>query len=131
MEAIICKKMIRLVGNNVNFTIHVRDEHITRHGKLHNFFGSIALIHDFSFTNVANHILQHNWLDLTADIFIPNSIEQEAIAYDYAYMAIHVAVKCIDYFKFLDKLYPDHRPDNFTHLLTSKINVIPLHVIAI
>ena len=62
-------------------------------------------------------------------MFIPNSIEQEAIVYDYAYMAIRVAVKYIDYFKFIDKLFPDHRPDNFTHLLTSKINVILLYVL--
>ena len=129
MEAIICKKRIRLVGDNVNFTTHVRDERIARHGKMHNFFGSIALIHDFAFPNVANHSPQHNLLDLTADMFIPNSIEQEAIVYDYAYMAIRVAVKYIDYFKFLDKLFPEHRPDNFTHLLTSKTNVIPLHVL--
>ena len=44
-------------------------------------------------------------------------------------MAIRVALKYIDYFKFFDNLFPDHRPDNFTHLLTSKTNVIPLHVL--
>ena len=53
---------------------------------------------------------------LTADLFILNSIEQEAIVYDYAYMAIRVAVKYFDYFKFLDKLFPEHRSDNLTHL---------------
>ena len=85
-KSIICKKRIRLVGNNDNFTTHVRDEHIARCGNMHNFFALIALIHDFSFPNVANHLPQHNWLDLTADIFIPNSIEQEAILF----MIMHI-----------------------------------------
>ena len=63
VEAIIFKKRIRLVGDNVNFTAHVRDERIARHEKMHNLLGLIALIHDFSFKNVANHSPQHNLLN--------------------------------------------------------------------
>jgi hypothetical protein len=129
VDAIIAKKRLRLVGDNINFTTRVRDERMNRHGKMHHYFGSAVLIHDLSFPNVPTHAPQINISEMKADMFIPNSDEQDALIDDYAIIAIQIAIKHIEYFRCLESLFPKHRPDQYTHQLMKKTVVVPLHVL--
>lgn len=129
IDAIVSKKRISIVGDNVNFATSVRDERMKRHGKVHNFFGSAVLIHDLEFSSLSTQSPQIPICDLTSSLFIPNVTEQKELVNDYALMAIRVAVKYVDCFKCLDDIFPNYRPDNFTHQLMTKTGVIPLHVL--
>jgi hypothetical protein len=129
VEAILSNKRLRLIGDNAEIRTYSRDERRGRHGKMHHFFGSAVLIHDFQFPNTSTISPQRPIDDLTADFFIPNTQEQEEIVRDYACMAIKIAIKYLSCFKVLEGKFPDHFPDNFTHLLTRITKVVPLHLL--
>ena len=52
IEAIIEGKKLRLIGDNVNYYVSVRDERSTRHGRMMNLFGSAILIRELSFPDL-------------------------------------------------------------------------------
>ncbi len=127
VNAISSKKTISLVGDNVNFTVRVRDERLKRHGRMHHFFGSAVLTHDLAFPSLPSQSPQLLVGDMRTDLFVPNSSEQVELVNDYAIMAMKVAAKYINCFKRLE--FPQHRPDEYTQQLTSKTGVHPLHAL--
>ncbi len=95
VKAVKEQKQIRIVGDNLNFTTHVRDERMSKHGKMHHYFGSAILVHDLSFPNTSRVQPQIVLDAVKADLFIPDASEQQQTVNDYALMAIQVAIERI------------------------------------
>jgi hypothetical protein len=129
VETIISKKRISLVGDNVNFNTTVRDERMTRHGKLHNFFRGAVLIHDLKFPNLSAQSPQLPISHLTASLFVPNVNEQELVNDhgdscddgDSCCCEVHV------YGLFRMFGWHEQRPEVYTPQLAPKTEIIPLH----
>jgi hypothetical protein len=130
VQALTAGKRIRLVGDNVNLTVGVRDERSNRHGKQLNYFGSAALIHDLHFPAASHTTPQTDYHSLTPVDLLPSTQDINCLVYDYVHMTMHVAVKHIAYFSYLKDLIPQHLVDEHVDQLKVKTGVIPLSVLA-
>ena len=128
IDAIKCGKRVRLVGDNLNMTVGVRDERFDRHGKMLHYFGSAILIHDFTFPSASHITPQKEYQSLKATDLLPSSNDFNLILEDYVFMAMHVAVKHIPYFTFLENELPSYILDENSEQLKKKTTVIPLSV---
>ncbi|XP_033729813.1 uncharacterized protein LOC117319009 [Pecten maximus] len=96
VEAIKAGKVIRLVGDNVNFSVKVTDQHQSTEGKtkfmlirktilhfqtMHHAFASAALINHFNFNHLPDHKPQPN--NLTVQDFLVNEADLKNIRQVY------------------------------------------------
>jgi hypothetical protein len=130
VDAVRNGKRIRLVGDNVNMTVGVRDERADRHGKQLNYFGSAALVHDFNFPAASRTTPQRDYRTVTSADLLPSPDDNNHLIDDYVHMAMHVSLKHIAYFSYLKELLPQYLLDENSDKLKQKTGVIPLSVLA-
>ena len=129
IEAIKARKHFRMVGDNINFEVGVRDERKGCHKEMMNYFGSAILIRDLSFPEfdvVGPQLRSHA---IKPDLFLLDAGDTEALIDDYAYMAMTLASEKIPFFMFLKHRLPKHLTDEYTAQLAQKTVVIPLAAI--
>ena len=90
---------IRIVGDNINWSISVRDERIGRKGYMQNAFGSAVIVQNFNFASLPNISPQKSYKSVSVEDFIPNNDEMEAIFNLFALIVGNIAVKILPYFK--------------------------------
>jgi len=129
VEAVKEGKTIRLVGDNVNLSVGVRDERSNRHGKMLNYFGSAVLIHKFQFPTASHDEPQRDYRALKPADLLPSTNDVECLIEDYVHMTMHIAVKHIAYFSYLKDMIPRYLVDDEMHQLKQKTEVIPLSVL--
>jgi len=123
-------KSFRLVGDNVNLSVGVRDERADRHGKLLNYFGSAALVYDLNFPAASHITPQKDYHMLTTADLLPSTNDSNSLIDDYVHMAMHIASKHVAYFSYLKDLIPRYLVDEHIDQLKRKTGVIPLQVLA-
>ena len=126
IEAIQSRKQIRLVGDNVNFYVGVRDERKDRRPEMMHYFGSAILIRELSFPDFCTagpQLLTH---EITSDKLLPEAHDIDCLVADYAYLAMKVASNTMPYFNFLTKELPTHLTDQHSQQVMQKTVVIPL-----
>ena len=124
VKAIKDGKSFRIVGDNIDFYTHVRDERKDRQGRMHHYFGSAAIVQHLSFEHLSNQRPPVANIQLENVMLTPD--ESEALVEDYAYLVMRVASTHIPYFSFLKDFVPDHFTDGYSHVLAKKSDVIPL-----
>lgn len=100
-------KRLRIVGDNVNYAVGIRDQRSQDNGKtqhLHHAFSSIALIHDVDFAHLSSERPQKPWTDVNVQDLLMNQEDYQALRQDYINQIVTVAKKHIPYFKFLEDI---------------------------
>ena len=127
IETIKAGKKFRIVGDNINFYVGVRDERKGRHGKMMHYFGSAILVRDLAFPDLdSTDGPQLQLHEITAAVLLPEASEIDSLIEDYAYLAMKVAAKKIPFFSFLGRELPTHLTDIHSEQLRKTTLVIPL-----
>ena len=106
IDAVRQSKHIRIIGDNIDFVIGVRDERMKHHGKLHHYFGSAFLVHNYSFKNLSLISPQRKYqCTKPADLMLSKNEEEELVK-DYINIVVSVAIRFFPVFQFLESPQP-------------------------
>ncbi|XP_069101608.1 uncharacterized protein [Argopecten irradians] len=121
-------KHIRLVGDNVNFSVKITNQHQSNEGKtkvMHHAFASAALINNFNFTHLSDQKPKPN--SLTVQDFLVNEDDLCSIRQVYTILIARVAVKFMPSLTFMEDVIPDDLPTK--RLNYCKTEVVPLETL--
>ena len=116
---------LRVVGDNINFWVKVRDERKGHHSHMEHYFGNIAIINILEFSRSVNGkasdpAWQHYCSRCYSKLGWCFSFE------DYSFICMKVTAKYISFFKFLGINLPGCLTDEYTEKISDKTRVIPL-----
>ncbi len=117
-------RKFRLIGDNVNFYVGVRDERHDKHSHLQHYFASAAILLPQIDLSPLSDTPEKITLEL-GDL-IPTPGESDLLTDDYAYICMKVAAKHLGCFAFLQDLLPEHLTDQYSHSLLNKTEIVPL-----
>ena len=126
VNAIKSGKHLRIVGDNIDFYLGVRDERKGFHGSMKHFFGSAFIVKELSFPDFITSGPQLSTDKITVAHLLPNPTEIPLLVQDYAYLCMQVAATKMPFFSFLKKDLPMHLTDDHSKQLLEKTLVIPI-----
>lgn len=127
-KAIVERKQVSIVGDNINMKVGVRDERIGHSSKMLNYFGCAIHVNDFPFLQDVPSCARPTPTCFEPLTFVIDDDELDALANDYAHMMMKVAAEHINVFSFLGDHLEPFLTDDYTKLLTKKTEVLPLPV---
>jgi len=120
---------LRLIGDNVNVRVGVKDERSKNHGKMLNYFGNVALINNFPFTKSMSLHPQSMNRNLSVQLFLLTPDDISELKKDYASILMNTAVEYFTFFQCLRDILPKYLEDSFSSQLTHKTKVIPISIL--
>jgi hypothetical protein len=129
VDALVAKKKVRLVGDNVDYCVKIHKQHMSDDGKLnhmHHAFASAILINDFDFSNLNMSTVkpQKPWRQMTVQDFLLNPTDVVETKKSYVHIICQVAAKFIPTLQFFTDVVPDHITGPHTHMLPKLTEVI-------
>ena len=119
-------KRIRLIGDNVNFKVKVRQESIDHHNEDYHMFGSAALISEHHFIGMPL-VPEIPLCDLSLKNMLPSAAEYEVIKSDCIPMVARVLKTFLPRLSFMADCMPDHL--EVERLFKEQTQVVPLPVL--
>jgi hypothetical protein len=126
------KKLIRFVGDNVNYTVKITNQHQSDEGKtkvMHHAFASAILINDFNFTGLSIIKPQQDFRQMTVQDLLLNKADYTSMQQSNIIMIAHVAAKFFPSLDFVLDVIPSELPAKHRNQLTKKTQVIPLETL--
>jgi hypothetical protein len=116
----------RIIGDNINWTVGVRDERADRHAHMHHAFGSAVIQQRVNFPECSDDAPRQS--TSLANDFLTNDIDCNNIREVYVYLFAQVIAQHIPTLKFVDSVVANGRHVDYADKLASTSNVIPLPV---
>jgi hypothetical protein len=119
---------IRLVGDNINWTIHVHDERIGRKGHMQHAFGSAVIIENFNFSNLLQTKPQKDYDEIYLENFLLSVDEKNILIRSFSLSIAPIIIRLIPYFNQFSACLPLFHEKN-KDFMTKANTVIPLKVL--
>lgn len=119
---------IRLVGDNINWHVSVRDERINHSGFMRNGFATIVIVQNGDFSHLESTCPQRNYASLSACDFIPSVNDIFHVKHEYCILIARAAAQIIPCFQHLQKMLdqPIQEAPRFMHVANK---VLPFNVV--
>ncbi|XP_062575477.1 uncharacterized protein LOC134237384 [Saccostrea cucullata] len=129
IEEIQNNKTIRIVGDNINWTVGVHDQRQDNRGHMQHAFGSAAIVQNISFDHLSNIYPQRDFCSTPVQAFLPSPEDNEVLTRDYTIISARVMLKHLPYFRQFRDIVPTYISQPTYPELQQKSKVIPLPVL--